>query len=154
MNCNVTIDTQDLAVGQIVASAIRESSPGGIPGVQVMALPHEGAVEIACNVESVQGGPPSSSYGEEKWPSFTIGGQNFCHAPASLVTVRVAELARHHGVASRVRPWWALPTWVPETGRRSTLKWHWRVLERAAACAHVNKPKAFTSVLNCRLING
>lgn len=99
MNCNVTIDTQDLAVGQIVASAIRESSPGGIPGVQVMALPHGGAVEIACNVESVQGGPPSSSYGEEKWPSFTIGGQNFCHAPASLVTARVAELARHHGVA-------------------------------------------------------
>ncbi|KAI2660629.1 Formiminotransferase N-terminal subdomain-containing protein [Labeo rohita] len=99
MNCNVTIDTRDLALGRIVASAIRESSPGGIPGVQVMALPHEGDVEIACNVESVQGGPPlSSSNGEEKWPSFTIGGQIFCHAPASLITARVAELSRHHGV--------------------------------------------------------
>ncbi|KAK2905036.1 hypothetical protein QQF64_033247 [Cirrhinus molitorella] len=99
MNCNVTIDTRDLALCRIVASAIRESSPGGIPGVQVMALPHEGAVEIACNVESVQRGLPSSSfYGEEKWPSFIIGGQNFCHAPASLITARVAELARHHGV--------------------------------------------------------
>ncbi|ROL55090.1 Formiminotransferase N-terminal subdomain-containing protein [Anabarilius grahami] len=100
MNCNVTIDTQDLVLGRIVALAVRESSLGGIPGVQVMALPHEGAVEIACNVECVQGGPPSSlSYGEEQWPSFAIGGQNFCHAPASLITARVAELARHHGVA-------------------------------------------------------
>ncbi|KAG1962860.1 formimidoyltransferase-cyclodeaminase-like [Pimephales promelas] len=100
MNCNVTIDTQDLALGRIIALAVRESSSGGIPGVQVMALPHEGLMEIACNVESVQGGPPSSSsYGEEQWPSFVIGGQNFCHAPASLITKRVAELARHHGVA-------------------------------------------------------
>uniref|UniRef100_A0A671K5S3 Zgc:153901 n=1 Tax=Sinocyclocheilus anshuiensis TaxID=1608454 RepID=A0A671K5S3_9TELE len=87
MNFNVTINTRDLALGRIVASAICESTPGGIPGVQVMALPHEGAVEIACNVENVQGGPPSSSsYGEEQWSSFTIGRQNFCHAPASLIT--------------------------------------------------------------------
>uniref|UniRef100_A0A673LZC4 Zgc:153901 n=1 Tax=Sinocyclocheilus rhinocerous TaxID=307959 RepID=A0A673LZC4_9TELE len=100
MNCNMTIDTQDLALGRIVASAICESTPGGIPGVQVMALPHEGAVEIACNVESVQGGPPSSSsYGEEQCSSFTIGWHNFCHAPASLITAQVAVLARHHGVA-------------------------------------------------------
>lgn len=100
MNCNVTIDTQDLALGRSVATAIRESSPGGIPGVQVMALPHEGAVEIACNVESVHGSPPSSSfYGEEQWPNFSIGGQTFCHAPASLITARVAELAKHYGVA-------------------------------------------------------
>ncbi|XP_067299912.1 formiminotransferase N-terminal subdomain-containing protein isoform X1 [Pseudorasbora parva] len=98
MNCNVTIGTQDLALGRIVALGIRESSSGGIPGVQVMALPHEGAVEIACNVESVEGGPPSS-YAEEQWPSFAIGGQHFCHAPASLITARVAELARNHGVA-------------------------------------------------------
>nr|XP_021334442.1 uncharacterized protein LOC767707 isoform X3 [Danio rerio] len=96
MNCNVTIDTQDLALGRSVASAIRESSPGGIPGVQVMALPHEGAVEIACNVESVHGS--SSSHGEEQWPNFSIGGQTFCHAPASLITARVAELVKHHGV--------------------------------------------------------
>ncbi|XP_073768336.1 formiminotransferase N-terminal subdomain-containing protein isoform X3 [Danio rerio] len=97
MNCNVTIDTQDLALGRSVASAIRESSPGGIPGVQVMALPHEGAVEIACNVESVHGS--SSSHGEEQWPNVSIGGQTFCHAPASLITARVAELIKHHGVA-------------------------------------------------------
>ncbi|XP_051564124.1 formiminotransferase N-terminal subdomain-containing protein isoform X2 [Myxocyprinus asiaticus] len=99
MNCNVTIDTQDLALGRGVAAAIRETSPDGIPGVQVLALHHEGAVEIACNVESIQGGSPSLTNGEEPWPSFTIGGQNFCHAPASLITARVAEMAGLHGVA-------------------------------------------------------
>ncbi|XP_056611691.1 formiminotransferase N-terminal subdomain-containing protein [Triplophysa dalaica] len=99
MNCNVTMDTQDLSLGRFLASAIRESSPNGIPGVQVIALPHEGAVEIACNVESVENGPQSLSYEGEPWPGFTIRGQNLYHAPASLITARVAELARHHGVA-------------------------------------------------------
>ncbi|XP_072542590.1 formiminotransferase N-terminal subdomain-containing protein [Salminus brasiliensis] len=102
MNCNVTIDTQDLALGRGVAAAIRESSPGGIPGVQVMALPHEGTVEIACNVESVQAGSPSDlSNGMEPWPAFTIGDRNLFHAPASLITARVTELAGCHGVATK-----------------------------------------------------
>ncbi|KAI1899411.1 hypothetical protein AGOR_G00061510 [Albula goreensis] len=93
MNCNVTIDTQDLAVGRQVARGLRESSPGGLPGVQVLALPHEGAVEIACNVESVRGAPPDGS-----WPSFRICGEQYCHAPASLITARVAQLAGEQGV--------------------------------------------------------
>ncbi|XP_064167664.1 formiminotransferase N-terminal subdomain-containing protein isoform X1 [Anguilla rostrata] len=69
-NCNVTIDTCDVGVGKRVAQGLRESSAGGLPGVQVLALPHEGAVEIACNVESVRGAPP-----EANWPSFTIGAE-------------------------------------------------------------------------------
>lgn len=97
MNCNVSIDTQDVSLGRDVASAIRESSPGGIPGVQVMAFPHEGTVEIACNVESV----PASIAGEESWPAFSVGNQKFCHAPASLITTRVAELAGKQGVKTR-----------------------------------------------------
>ncbi|XP_067108428.1 formiminotransferase N-terminal subdomain-containing protein [Osmerus mordax] len=102
MNCNVTIDTQDLALGRAVAAAIRESTPGGIPGVQVLALPHEGAVEIACNVESVRGSPPCSSGAEgDPWPSFCLGGQPYCHAPASLITSRVSELAAQRGVGTR-----------------------------------------------------
>ncbi|XP_037395186.1 formiminotransferase N-terminal subdomain-containing protein isoform X2 [Pygocentrus nattereri] len=102
MNCNVTIDTQDLVLGRGVAAAIRESSPGGIQGVQVMALPHEGAIEIACNVESVLEGPPSDLAADmEPWPAFNIGGQNFYHAPASLITARVTELAGRHGVATK-----------------------------------------------------
>uniref|UniRef100_A0A4W5NN46 Formiminotransferase cyclodeaminase N-terminal like 1 n=1 Tax=Hucho hucho TaxID=62062 RepID=A0A4W5NN46_9TELE len=102
MNCNVTIDTQDLALGRSIAMAIRESTPGGLPGVQVLALPHEGAVEIACNVESMKGNPPSQ-VGErgEPWPTFSIGGQLYCHAPASLITARVTELAGRQGVATK-----------------------------------------------------
>ncbi|KAJ8255911.1 hypothetical protein COCON_G00197750 [Conger conger] len=95
MNCNVTIDTRDVGVGRLVAAGLRESAPGGLPGVQVLALPHEGAVEMACNVESVRGAPP-----EPGWPSFTIGGEQYCHVPASLVTARVAQLAGEHGVGT------------------------------------------------------
>nr|XP_020462191.1 formimidoyltransferase-cyclodeaminase-like isoform X2 [Monopterus albus]XP_020462192.1 formimidoyltransferase-cyclodeaminase-like isoform X2 [Monopterus albus]XP_020462193.1 formimidoyltransferase-cyclodeaminase-like isoform X2 [Monopterus albus]XP_020462194.1 formimidoyltransferase-cyclodeaminase-like isoform X2 [Monopterus albus]XP_020462196.1 formimidoyltransferase-cyclodeaminase-like isoform X2 [Monopterus albus] len=98
MNCNVTIDTQDIVFGRSIATAIRESTPGGLPGLQVLALPHEGAVEIACNVESIKGSPPSHMTAGEPWPFFSIGGQLYCHAPASLITARVAELAGRQGV--------------------------------------------------------
>ncbi|CAK6973903.1 formiminotransferase N-terminal subdomain-containing protein [Scomber scombrus] len=101
MNCNVTIDTQDIAMGRSIAAAIRESTPGGLPGVQVLALPHEGAVEIACNVESVQGTPPSQMTAGQPWPAFTIGGQPYYHAPASLITARVSELAGRHNVSTK-----------------------------------------------------
>lgn len=85
-------------MGRSIASAIRESTPGGLPGVQVLALPHDGTVEIACNVESVKGNPPSH-LAKEPWPSFRIDGQLYCHAPASLITCRVAELAARQGVS-------------------------------------------------------
>lgn len=101
MNCNVTIDTQDIAMGRSIATAIRESTAGGLPGVQVLALPHEGAVEIACNVESVKGHPPSHLTAGGPWASFSIDGQPYCHAPASLITARVAELAGRQGVGTK-----------------------------------------------------
>lgn len=101
MNCNVTIDTQDIAIGRSIATAIRESTPGGLPGVQVLALPHEGAVEIACNVESVKATPRNHMTAGEPWPSFSIGGQPYCHAPASLITATVSELAGRHGVGTK-----------------------------------------------------
>uniref|UniRef100_A0A1A7YXC1 Formiminotransferase N-terminal subdomain domain-containing protein n=1 Tax=Iconisemion striatum TaxID=60296 RepID=A0A1A7YXC1_9TELE len=97
MNCNVTIDTQDIRIGHSIAAAIRESTPGGIPGLQVLALPHEGAVEIACNVESVTA-PPPGQLTDQPWPSFSIDGQLYCHASASLISTRVAELAVRWGV--------------------------------------------------------
>ncbi|KAM9710683.1 formiminotransferase N-terminal subdomain-containing protein isoform 3-T4 [Menidia menidia] len=99
MNCNVTIDTQDITIGRSIARAIRESTTGGLAGVQVLALPHEGAVEMACNVESVRG-PPKLLEGEP-WPSFSIDGQPYCHVPASLITSRVAELAGRQGVGMK-----------------------------------------------------
>ncbi|KAL4618059.1 formimidoyltransferase-cyclodeaminase-like isoform X1 [Arapaima gigas] len=93
MNCNVTINTEDLSIGRKVATALRGSTPGGLPGVQVLALPHEGAVEIACNVESVQGDPPA-----EHWPSFSVGGAMFYHVPATMISDHIAKLAGKHGV--------------------------------------------------------
>ncbi|XP_029314304.1 formiminotransferase N-terminal subdomain-containing protein [Cottoperca gobio] len=101
MNCNVTIDTQDMALGRSIAKAIRESTPEGLPGVQVLALPHDGAVEIACNVESVKGRSPSHMTAGEPWPCFSIDGQPYCHAPASLITARVAELAGRQGIGAK-----------------------------------------------------
>lgn len=96
MNCNVTIDTQDIKLGRSIAAELRESSVGGLPGVQVLALPHEGAVEIACNVESVKGAAPG-----EEWPVFHISGETYCHAPASAITGRVSELASAEGVQTK-----------------------------------------------------
>lgn len=96
MNCNVTIDTQDMKLGRSIALAIRESTEGGLPGVQVLALPHEGAVEIACNVESIKGVPPG-----KEWPVFHINGETYCHAPASAITGRVSELASVEGVRTK-----------------------------------------------------
>ncbi|XP_076854490.1 formiminotransferase N-terminal subdomain-containing protein isoform X3 [Brachyhypopomus gauderio] len=101
MNCNVTMDTQDITIGRDVAAAIRGSSPGGIPGVQVLALPHEGTVEIACNVESVRERPPPAlTAGMEPWPEFSVGDQTYRHAPASLITAQVRRMAGGRGVAT------------------------------------------------------
>lgn len=96
MNCNVTINTEDVAIGRRIAAAIRESSSEGLPGVQVLALPHEGAVEIACNVESVKGSQPATA--GEAWPTFRVAGQLYCHVPADLIAARVAELAAREEV--------------------------------------------------------
>lgn len=96
MNCNVTINTEDVAIGRRIAAAIRESTPNGLPGVQVLALPHEGDVEIACNVESVKGNQPATA--GEAWPTFSVAGQLYCHVPAELIAERVAELAAREKV--------------------------------------------------------
>lgn len=50
MSCNVTIDSQDLALGKEILSAIQGSNANGLKGVQTMTFPHEGKIEIACNV--------------------------------------------------------------------------------------------------------
>ena len=52
-NFNVTISTSDLHLGKEIAKEIRASSPNGLLGVQSMAFPHMGMIEIACNVETV-----------------------------------------------------------------------------------------------------
>uniref|UniRef100_A0A8K9XHT5 Uncharacterized protein n=1 Tax=Oncorhynchus mykiss TaxID=8022 RepID=A0A8K9XHT5_ONCMY len=51
INCNITIDTQDLALGRNNAMAIRGPTRG--------ALSHNGSVEISCNVKSIKGNSPN-----------------------------------------------------------------------------------------------
>ncbi|KAJ8350498.1 hypothetical protein SKAU_G00256280 [Synaphobranchus kaupii] len=150
MNCNVTIGTCDVGVGRRVAQGLRESGAGGLPGVQVLALPHEGAVEIACNVESVRGAPPEAS-----WPCFTIGGERYYHAPASRITAHVAQLAGEHGVGTEGT---ALVGFTPQecrglaeralargiaefwrgTARGAHVKWDERFLRRFACSMTLN----------------
>ena len=52
-NFNITISTSSLDVGNQIAKKIRASSPNGLFGVQSMAFPHKGMIEIACNVETL-----------------------------------------------------------------------------------------------------
>lgn len=52
-NFNISLDTQDRAVGKKVLKKIRERS-GGLVGVSGMAFPHLGGIEVACNVDMFQ----------------------------------------------------------------------------------------------------
>ncbi|XP_020568777.1 formimidoyltransferase-cyclodeaminase isoform X3 [Oryzias latipes] len=51
MNCNVTINTQDISVGRSIATAIRESTPGGLPGVQIKQNQSTAAARTALHQE-------------------------------------------------------------------------------------------------------
>ncbi|XP_068235890.1 uncharacterized protein [Palaemon carinicauda] len=88
MNVNVTLDTDDVALGRRVAAAIRATSSNGLPGVQAMAFPHDGKVEVACNVdlllaESVPGVSNMKS---------SLGGKYF-YTPAEVIRRRILQEA-------------------------------------------------------------
>ncbi|XP_062906134.1 formiminotransferase N-terminal subdomain-containing protein isoform X2 [Mobula hypostoma] len=101
MNCNVTIDTQDLNVGQQIASAIRGANVGGLKGIQAMAFPHEGTVEIACNVESFKDEPlPPLTEEREKYISYRIQGEEYLYFSPSSIEKQIKGLAKNLGVAT------------------------------------------------------
>ena len=52
-NFNITIDTQDMTIGEDILRRIR-GREGGFHGVSAMALPHQEGIEIACNVDMVE----------------------------------------------------------------------------------------------------
>ncbi|XP_076031022.1 uncharacterized protein LOC143019213 [Oratosquilla oratoria] len=90
MNFNVTLGTGDLDLGQRVAAAIRTVTPGGLPGVQAMAFPHEGFVEIACNVDLL---PESSvSEGARDQLRSSLGGRYF-YTPPEVLHARIQKEA-------------------------------------------------------------
>ncbi|XP_072335157.1 formiminotransferase N-terminal subdomain-containing protein isoform X2 [Scyliorhinus torazame] len=99
MNCNVTIDTQDLNIGQQIASAVRGANPGGLRGIQAMAFPHEGTVEIACNVESFKDKPPSSvTEKSTQYISYYIQGEEYLYFSPISIERQIKKLAASHEV--------------------------------------------------------
>ena len=49
-NFNISLDTTIMKVARDVLRTIRDRS-GGLPGVSAMAFPHQGSIEVACNVD-------------------------------------------------------------------------------------------------------
>ncbi|XP_018090066.1 uncharacterized protein LOC734478 isoform X2 [Xenopus laevis] len=99
MNCNVTLCTQDLTIGREIATAIRSRTEGGLKGVQAMAFPHNGLVEIACNVESFQDALDSSSTTNvEKHISYNSCSKTFSYMSPLHIEARIRGLAAQQGI--------------------------------------------------------
>ncbi|XP_047487925.1 uncharacterized protein LOC125038492 [Penaeus chinensis] len=107
LNVNVTLDSADVGLGRRVARALRATSPGGLPGVQSMAFPHEGRVEVACNVDLL---PASEAPANHSMKS-SLGGRFFYTSPEQI-EARVLEAAGGVGVAGT-----ALVGFSPEEAR-------------------------------------
>ncbi|XP_075924134.1 formiminotransferase N-terminal subdomain-containing protein isoform X2 [Petromyzon marinus] len=104
MNCNVTIDSTDLRLGRRIARALRASSPGGLPGVEAMAFPHEGRVEVACNVrcfgslQEEEDNARGATGGADGGASDHVPASRFEYTEPARVEARVRELAAGAGV--------------------------------------------------------
>lgn len=101
MNCNVTLDTQDLAAAKEIAGSIRGSSSGGLEGVQSMAFPHKGQIEIACNVESFdhRGNLLAMDEGAG-FVSYHILGKPYYYASPQLIENSIKKLGRDRGIST------------------------------------------------------
>ncbi|XP_058911479.1 formiminotransferase N-terminal subdomain-containing protein isoform X1 [Kogia breviceps] len=98
MNCNVTIDSQDLALGKKIASAIRGSNVNGLKGVQTMAFPHEGKIEIACNVESFEDQEVTETSEGSQYMAYSILGDHFYYLSPHYIEAQVKKLASDQGI--------------------------------------------------------
>ncbi|XP_063788309.1 formiminotransferase N-terminal subdomain-containing protein isoform X2 [Pseudophryne corroboree] len=98
MNCNVTLDTQDLSSGKTIAAAIRGRT-GGLRGVQAMAFPNNGRIEIACNVESFRDIQDSISASEaSQCVSYYTGEETFSYTSPLHIETEIQALAAHQGI--------------------------------------------------------
>ncbi|KAM7104312.1 formiminotransferase N-terminal subdomain-containing protein isoform 2-T5 [Molossus nigricans] len=100
MNCNVTIDSQDLALGKEIASAIRGSNASGLKGVQAMAFPHEGKIEIACNVESFEGQEVTETSEDTQYMAYSVLGDHFSYVSPHYIEAQVKKLASDWGIGT------------------------------------------------------
>lgn len=92
MNCNVTIDSQDLSLGKEIARAIRGSTPYGLKGVQAMAFPHEGKIEIACNVESFENQEATDTSEASQYVAYSVLGDHFSYVSLHYIEAQVKKL--------------------------------------------------------------
>ena len=99
MNCNVTIDTTDVSFGRKIATLIRATTRGGLPGVQSMAFPREGKVEIACNVQGIylDATSPSTDVNMEHLV-FSFG--DCYHVPETVIESRIRDIASEKNIST------------------------------------------------------
>ncbi|XP_060266156.1 formiminotransferase N-terminal subdomain-containing protein isoform X6 [Ovis aries] len=100
MNCNVTIDSQDLTLGKEIASAIRGSNVNGLKGVQTMAFPHEGKIEIACNVESFEDQEVTETSEGSQYMAYSVLGDHFYYVSPHYIEAQVKKLASDRGIGT------------------------------------------------------
>ncbi|XP_037857727.2 formiminotransferase N-terminal subdomain-containing protein isoform X3 [Chlorocebus sabaeus] len=103
MNCNITIDSQDLSAGREIASAIRGSNANGLKGVQAMAFPHEGKIEIACNVESFDDQEAAEISEDFQCVSYSVLGDQFSYVSPHYIEAQVKKLASDWGIGTKGR---------------------------------------------------
>ncbi|XP_073865738.1 formiminotransferase N-terminal subdomain-containing protein isoform X4 [Macaca fascicularis] len=103
MNCNITIDSQDMSAGREIASAIRGSNANGLKGVQAMAFPHEGKIEIACNVESFDDQEAAEISEDFQHVSYSVLGDQFSYVSPHYIEAQVKKLASDWGIGTKGR---------------------------------------------------
>nr|XP_028686792.1 formiminotransferase N-terminal subdomain-containing protein isoform X2 [Macaca mulatta] len=103
MNCNITIDSQDMSAGREIASAIRGSNANGLKGVQAMAFPHEGKIEIACNVESFDDQEAAEISEDFQNVSYSVLGDQFSYVSPHYIEAQVKKLASDWGIGTKGR---------------------------------------------------
>ncbi|XP_045151901.1 formiminotransferase N-terminal subdomain-containing protein isoform X1 [Echinops telfairi] len=100
MNCNVTIDSRDLTAGKEIASGIRGSSANGLKGVQAMAFPHDGNIEIACNVESFEDQEAGETTEDFQYLAYHVLGNRFSYMSPPYIEAQIKKLASDWGIAT------------------------------------------------------
>ncbi|XP_071797469.1 glutamate formimidoyltransferase-like [Asterias amurensis] len=104
-NYNVTINTKDVSIGHDISKRIRSTTPGGLPGVRVMAFAHRGKVEIACNVEHFSNDKTKDVPHKTNEEKHTLDNQpdrstykDVCYTSPAVIEARVKVLAEEQGV--------------------------------------------------------
>ncbi|XP_060988504.1 formimidoyltransferase-cyclodeaminase-like [Dama dama] len=100
MNCNVTIDSQDLALGKEIASVIRGSNVNGLKGVQTMAFPHEGKIEIACHVESFEDQEVTETSEGSQYMAYSVLGDHFYYVSPHYIEAQDKKLESDRGIGT------------------------------------------------------